>query len=385
MTSTPTPSPTTSTAAAAPSQAGAPAVTTGQLAQLLGATLEGRADLLISSVGSLEEGAPGRLAFVRSQRHAARWAHSDAAAALVTQGVEVNDHDPETRALLFVPSADMAIVELLGRFGPPAPIYAPGVHPSAVVHPAARVAPTAHIGPNCTVSAGAEIADGAVLIAQVHLGAQAKLGERSTCHPGVVIGDRCVIGHDTTLHHNVSVGADGFGYLPHPETKLPVKVPHIGAVRIGNHVEIGAGSAIDRGKFADTVLEDHVKLDNLVQVAHNCFVGAGSILCALTGVGGSVRIGRGVTIGAQSGISDNMSIGDGTMLAAKTGVMHHLPANEIWGGVPAEPGAHWLKAHAAVKKLLPHVGTLRKLAEQDRSADKEPANKDQDDTKSNDT
>jgi len=344
-----------------------PAITTGQLAQMLGATLEGRDDLVVTGVGSLDEGPPGRLAFVRNQRHAARWAHSDASAALVTRGVEIPDHDPETRALLFVPSADMAIVELLQRFGPPAPVYEPGVHPSAVVHPAARVAPTAHVGPNCTVGPHAEVADRAVLVAQVHLGAQARVGAGAVCHPGVVIGDRCRVGEACTLHHNVSVGADGFGYLPHPETKLPVKIPHIGAVTIGDHVEIGAGSAIDRGKFADTVLEDHVKLDNLVQIAHNCHIGAGSILCALTGVGGSVRIGRGVTIGAQSGISDNMSIGDGAMLAAKTGVMHHIPAGEVWGGVPAEPGAHWLKAHAAVKKLLPHVAQLRKLAEQDRA------------------
>ncbi|MEL7473695.1 MAG: UDP-3-O-(3-hydroxymyristoyl)glucosamine N-acyltransferase [Planctomycetota bacterium] len=200
------------------------------------------------------------------------------------------------------------------------------------------------------------------------MGANARVGSHTTLHPGVVLGDRCRVGASTTIHANVAIGGDGFGYVPHPETKLPVKVPHIGAVTIGDHVEIGAGATIDRGKLDDTIIADHVKLDNMVQIAHNVRIGLGTIICAQCGIAGSVTIGKGAVIGAQCGIADNRTLGDGVQLAAKTGVMKDLPPGQIYGGIPSEPGAYWLKAHAAIKKLAPHAGTLAAIAKKSGDA-----------------
>lgn len=358
----------TSSAPEAPARPAGASVTTGQLAALLGARLVGRADLTIRGVGPLDDPARDHLTFIREQRHAARWARSPAVAALVSEGIDIPDHDPEARALLFVPSADMAIVALLERFGPPAPSYEAGVHPSAVVHPSARIDPSAHIGPLCTIDEGAEVGAHAVLVARVHLGQRARVGAHTLCHPGVVIGDRCAVGSHGLFHANVVLGGDGFGFLPHPETRLPVKIPHIGGVRVGDHVEMGPGCTIDRGKFSDTIVEDHVKLDNMVQIAHNCRIGAGSVICAQTGIAGSVTIGRGVTIGAQTGIADNLSVGDGASLAAKSGVMHHIPEGEVWGGVPAQLASQWLKGSAALRRLTPVAASLRKLAAERKDA-----------------
>jgi UDP-3-O-[3-hydroxymyristoyl] glucosamine N-acyltransferase len=329
-----------------------PPLTTGQLAAELGAALSGPADIAITGAESLEMAAPGQIAFVRASKFAKGWPASRASAVLVTRGVELPP-SPGTppRAVLTVADADLAMTRVLELLMPPAPIAAPGVHPSAVVDPSARIDPSAHVGPHATVGAGTTVGPGAVLHAGVRVGAGVAIGADTTLHANVVVQDRCTIGSRCSLHPNVVIGADGFGYRVDPIAKALVKIPHIGTVEIGSNVEIGAGSCIDRGKFGATTIGDGTKIDNLVQIGHNCRVGRSVVICGCAALAGSVTIGDGVMIGGGAGVADNISVGPGARIAAQSGVMNDVTAGETVTGAPALAHRDWARAHIALRRL----------------------------------
>jgi UDP-3-O-[3-hydroxymyristoyl] glucosamine N-acyltransferase len=159
----------------------------------------------------------------------------------------------------------------------------------------------------------------------------------------------------------VSIGADGFGYRPDPQGPGLIKIPHIGTVQVGNGVEIGAGACVDRGKFGATVVGDGAKIDNLVQVGHNCRIGRCAIVCGMTGIAGSVTIGDGAIIGGASGVTDNINIGPGARIGAKSAVMSNVPAGETWTGLPATPHREQMRAWSATKQLSGMLLVLKRL------------------------
>ncbi len=336
--------------------------TTGDLGAALGAEVVGRADLPISDLAPMDRAGPRSLTFIRSAEYARHWGACQAAAALITRGLEAPGHDPAARALLIVDDADLALaraLELIAeREAGPAP--APGTHPSAVVEEGADIAPGAHIGPGCVVRRGAVIGDGATLIAQVFIGRGARIGERVTLHPGVRVLDNCEIGAGTIIHANSVIGADGFGYRPAPDGRSLVKIPHIGSVKIGRDVEIGACSCVDRGKLGATVVGDGTKIDNLVQIGHNSEVGRSVIMCGQSGLGGSVRIGDGCVLGGRVAVIDNLTVGAGTRLAGGAGVMNDVPAGVTWLGAPAQDARIEAANLAAARKLAETLRDMRK-------------------------
>lgn len=355
----------TSTPAAAGPRSSAPAqrleATSGQLAAILSAELVGPADIPLTGLRGLEQAAPTDLSFIRSPRFAHQWAKSRAGAAIVTRGIEVAGHDPRARALLIVADADLAMVQLLEAFAP-RPIRPPaGIHPSSVVDPSARIDPTACIGPLCCIGPGAVIAADAVLHSRITIGAAAHIGQRTELFPGVSVLDRCIVGNDCILHANVSIGADGFGYRPDPSGRGLLKIPHAGIVHIGDHVEIGAGSCIDRAKFDATTIGAGTKIDNLVQIAHNVRIGRGCVICGVTGIAGSVTMGNGVTIGGCCGIADGVRIGDGATLGAKSGLISDLPAGQTWLGFPAREAREQLRNWAAARSLPDLLRRIKKI------------------------
>lgn len=325
--------------------------TAGQVAAMLGAQVVGCADAPITGVSGIDPGKDGALTFIRSERFARKWAASRCSVALVSEGIEVEGHDPDARALIRVPDADLAVIAILGHLTPPTHTPPVGVHPSAVVDDSATIAPTAVVGPLCTVGPGAVIGDNVKLLARVHVGAGARIGDNTTLHPGVVVGDRCVVGARCTLHANVALGADGFGYHPAPGGSGHVKVPHAGIVLIDDDVEIGAGSCVDRAKFGATHIHRGVKIDNLVQIGHGVTIGEHSLICALCGIAGSVTIGKNVTLAGQVGVADNFTIGDGATVAAKSGVICSIPAGESWLGYPARKHSITLQIWGAQTRL----------------------------------
>ncbi|MEQ8844214.1 MAG: UDP-3-O-(3-hydroxymyristoyl)glucosamine N-acyltransferase [Phycisphaerales bacterium] len=335
------------------------ATTTGTLADLLGARLVGPGDIPLADIAPLDKATPGALTFIRDQRHAAGWATSNASAALVTEGVRLDEGDTTDRAILYVDDADRALLTLLEAFAehaaPPTP--EPGIDPSAQVDPTAQVDGAA-IGPMCIVGPGATVGPGAVLVARVTLGPGVSVGAESVLHAGVVVQHGCTIGKHVTLHPGVVVGADGFGYLPGPSG--PVKIPHLGAVVIEDHAEIGANTCIDRGKLADTRIGRGTKIDNLCQIGHNGDIGANVIICGCCSIAGSVTIGDGVTIAGSVGVSDGVTIGQGSTIGARSGVINNVPAGETWLGAPAMPARDAAANYAQFRTLAKDLRSLRK-------------------------
>jgi UDP-3-O-[3-hydroxymyristoyl] glucosamine N-acyltransferase len=327
------------------------AITTGGLAAHLGAELIGRADLPIRGLAIIDDAGPQDLTFIRSAEFARRWAGSRAGGAIVTRGLAVPDHDAASRALLVVPIADVALIRALELFAPPATAPTPGIHPSAAIDPTAEIGPGASIGPHCSIGPGSRIGQGTVLAAGVRIGRAVRIGAHCTLHPAVVIQDRCIVGDHCVFHPGVVIGADGFGYIPSPDGRGVLKVPHIGIVEIGRHVEIGANACIDRAKFGATTVGDGTKIDNLVQVGHNCRIGRACLICGGGGIAGSVTIGDGVIIGGQVGIADNSTIGAGARIGAMSGVNGVIPPGESWVGAPARPASEQLRSWAALGRL----------------------------------
>jgi len=328
-----------------------PPLTTGKLAAELGAALSGPADTAISSAESLDRAGAGHITFIRSAKFAKAWPTSAASAALVTRGIELPAGDGPARAVLTVADADMAMIRVLELLAPPSVVPEPGVHPTAAIDPAATVHPSAHVGPHASIGPGTSVSRGAVLHAGVRLGAGVSIGAHTTLHANVVVQDRCTVGSHCTLHPAVVIGADGFGYRLDPEARALVKIPHIGSVAIGDHVEIGAGSCVDRGKFGATTIGDGTKIDNLVQIGHNCTVGRSVVICGCAALAGSVTVGDGVLIGGGAGVADNIVVHAGARIAAQAGVMNDVPAGEAVCGAPALPQRDWARAHIALRRM----------------------------------
>jgi UDP-3-O-[3-hydroxymyristoyl] glucosamine N-acyltransferase len=335
--------------------------TSGSLASMLGAELVGRGDLVITRLDSLERGGEGTLTFIRSAAFASRWAGSSASAALVTRGFAVPGHNEKTRALLIVENADRAMMKVLALFAPAPEAPRSGVHPTAVIDASARIGAGVSVGPYCVVGAGASIGAGSVLAAHVSVERGASVGEKCTLHSHVSVGERCVIGRGCVLWQGVVIGADGFGYLPSEDGRGVVKVPHIGTVEIGDFVEIGANSCVDRAKFGVTVVGSGTKIDNLVQVAHNCVIGQSCLLCALVGLAGSVTLGDGVVLAGNVVVSDGNTIGAGATVGGRSAVICDIPPRETWLGQPALPASEAAKNYAAARNLAEHVQSMRKL------------------------
>jgi UDP-3-O-[3-hydroxymyristoyl] glucosamine N-acyltransferase len=334
-------------------------ITSGELAALLGAELRGQPSIQLTHIDSLERAAPGALSFIRNGRYAREWASSKASAALVAKDVPLAAIDGEladgpfhgSRALLIVPDADLAMVKALDLFAARPSAPAPGVHPTAAVDPSAKVAASASIGPCCTVGSGATVGEATRLVGNVYVGANAKVGARCTLSPGVSVMDRCVVGDDCTFHPGVAIGGDGFGFRPAPDGGGLVKIPHIGNVVIGDHVEIGANSCVDRAKFGSTTIGSGTKIDNLVQIAHGCRVGRGCVICGHAGLAGSVTVGDGALIGGKVGISDGVEVGAGAKIGAFAGVVNNVPPGAVWMGGPAGPAGEWRRIYAALRRL----------------------------------
>lgn len=343
-------------------------ITTGWLAGQLGAELLGAADVVLSGVDSLEMAGAGDLTFIRDDGFVAGWPGSKAAAAIVTRGGRLADAQAtsDARPRLVVANADVALIRVLQMFAPEQPKHEPGVHASAVVDPTAKVDVTASIGPCCVIGAGAKIGAGAILESNIAIGTDAVVGAGTLLHPGVVIGDRCTVGARCELHANVSIGADGFGYVPNPKPTgahdAVLKIPHIGNVRVGDAVEIGANSCVDRGKFGATTIGDGTKIDNLVQIGHNCRIGKCCLICGHVGLSGSVTLGDGAILAGKVGVSDGITIGAGARVGANSGVMNDVPAGETWFGAPAMPAGTQRRNMVVLRDIAERMKALQKLA-----------------------
>ncbi len=288
----------------------------------------------VHGIAALGSARPGDLSFLGNPKYKAEVARTQASVVLVPP-----DYAGEPRAdqmFLVVAVPSVALARLCARIEqtlqPPPP---PGVHPSAVVAASAQVAPTASVGPLCVIEEGAQVGERVHLQSAVCVGREAVIGEDSRLMSGVRIYAGCRIGRRVRLHANVVIGSDGFGYeLVQGRHE---KVPQIGTAVIGDDVEIGAGSTVDRARFGQTVVGEGTKIDNLVQVGHNVVIGHHCILCAQTGVSGSATIDDYVVLGGQVGVAGHITIGRGVKAGGQAGIAADVAPGTYVNGTPAIP------------------------------------------------
>ncbi len=303
----------------------------------------------ITAPEQLEVAKDSEISFIGNKKYEKLWATSKACVAVVNEDISIEPG--ENRAFIKVKNADLAMSQILELFAHPMPAFETAIHPSAVVDKSAVIGAGTKIGAGCYVGPKVVIGENSTLYPNVTLLDDSTIGNNTVIWSGTVIRERSHIGHHCIIHPNATIGADGFGFRPCPERGL-VKIPQIGNVIIGNGVEIGANSCVDRGKFSSTVIGDGCKIDNLVQIGHNSKLGRFCIMAGNSGLAGSVTLGNGVIIGGSASIKNHTTIGDGAIVGAGSGVTGDIPAGKTMLGYPAVEARDALKQWAILKRLV---------------------------------
>ena len=301
----------------------------------------------IKGLEQIENAGEGELTFIGNLKYSRKWEASKASIAIVYEGIKIEPG--EGKAFIKVKNPDLAMAQVLEVFLPDPPHFDMDIHDTAVIDQSAVLGKGCRVGANSYIGKGAVLGEGVTIYPNVSIFDDTTIGDYTTVWSGTVIRERSIIGKHCIFHSNVSIGADGFGYRPSEQGLT--KIPHIGNVVIGNYVEIGANSCVDRGKFSATVLGDGCKIDNLVQIGHNSVLGKFCIMAGNSGLAGSVTLGDGVVIGGSASIKDHTTIHSGATVGAGSGVMNDVPPGKTVVGYPACDSREMLKQWVALRKL----------------------------------
>lgn len=332
-------------------------MTLGEVAELLGGELHGPADLAISGPVALDCVGPGGIAFAESPRYLSIGEQGGASALLLPANLSST-----LKPYVTVADPRAAFFRLLVTAKRPLPIN-PGIHPTAVVDAQASVDPSAQIGAYAVIERNAKIGPGSKVFAFAYIGERCIIGDDCTIYPHAVLYQDVRLGSRVTVHAGAVLGADGFGYARDGQQRI--KIPQIGSVVVEDDCEVGALTAIDRATVGETNLKRGVKIDNLVQIAHNVSIGQGSVIASQTGIAGSAKVGERVMMAGQVGIADHMTIADDVVLAARSAVLQDIDQAGEYIGTPARPSAEGKKAMLLVSKLPELFQRLRKLERRD--------------------
>jgi UDP-3-O-[3-hydroxymyristoyl] glucosamine N-acyltransferase len=320
-----------------------------EINEVLKGIIIGDTSKMISAPEQLEMAKDTEISFIGNKKYEKLWEKSNACAAIVNEDIAIEPG--ENRAFIKVKNADLAMSQILSLFAPPTPLFSADIHPTAVVDLSAIIGKGTKIGAGSYIGPKVTLGDNVIIYPNVTILDDCSVGKNTVIWSGTVIRERSIIGNDCIFHPNATIGADGFGFRPDPERGL-VKIPQIGNVIIGNNVEIGANSCVDRGKFSSTILGDGCKIDNLVQIGHNCKLGRFCIMAGNSGLAGSVTLGDGVIIGGSASIKDHTTIGDGAIVGAGSGVTGDIPPGKVMLGYPAVEARDALKQWAILKRLV---------------------------------
>jgi UDP-3-O-[3-hydroxymyristoyl] glucosamine N-acyltransferase len=342
-------------------------MTVKEVAEKLGGEASGDVSLEVSALASLLEARSGDVSFFKDTKYARQLAATRASAVLVPAGWQ---GDCPASAVIRVGDPDVACTQVAEWFAPPPVVRKPGIHPSAVIAEGVRLGEDVHVGPWTVIEEGAVIGDRSVVEAQVFIGQRVRLGEACHIYPQVSIREGCLLGRRVILHSGVRIGGDGYGYTPvfRPDGAIAVeKIPQLGIVELGDDVEIGCNTTVDRARFGRTRIGNATKIDNLVQIGHNVQIGDYSGVIAQAGVAGSTHIGSGCIIWAQAGLSGHLTVGDRAQVGPKSGLSKDVPPGEYVLGLPALPKrefANTLLVPRLVEKLKARVAALEARLEE---------------------
>lgn len=319
-------------------------ITIAEIAKLVGGTVVGDASLTIASAAPIRDAGPQCITIADDPRYESKLRQCEAPAVIVAPEFPAGD-----KTQVVVDDVHQAFSKLVNYLDPPVTDTFSGISPqasiatTAVIGEGCTIEPFAVIGENVTLGNNVHVGSGTVVETGCRVGDETRIFARCVLYRKSVIGDRCI------LHSGVVIGANGFGYQT--EDGQHHLSAQLGNVIVGNDVEIGANSTVDRGTYTATCIGNGTKIDNLVMIAHNCQIGAHNLICSQVGIAGSSRTGDYVVLAGQVGIGDHIDIGTGATLAAKSGVMNHVPAKSVYVGIPATPLRDQMKTFAVINKL----------------------------------
>ncbi|NQY10384.1 MAG: UDP-3-O-(3-hydroxymyristoyl)glucosamine N-acyltransferase [Flavobacteriales bacterium] len=330
-----------------------------QVAEMLNGTVDGNPDVYVSTLSKIEEGIEGSISFLSNDLYTPYIYDTDASLVVVNESF-VPEKDIKA-TLIRVKDARESFAALLAYFDPNQKDIR-GIHPSSVIAEGVEIDESNFVGACCVIESGAKIGKNVKLYAQVFIGENAVIGDNTIVLAGAKILYRCELGADIIIHPGVVIGGDGFGFAPNSENNY-AKVPQIGNVIIEDHVEIGSNTTIDRATLGSTIIRKGVKLDNLIQIAHNVEIGENTVMAAQVGIAGSTKLGKNCMMGGQSGLIGHITLADGVMIAGQSGVGKSVEKEgEVLIGSPAIPKTDYgrtLVIAKRVPKLIEEVKLLK--------------------------
>ena len=335
-----------------------------EIATLIGGKVEGNDNIIITGASGIKEAKEGDLTFLADLKYAPLLEVTKAAAVVVEKGLKT----PTSKPLIRVENPSLAFARLVDLFVPSKVKFAPGVHKKAVVSKKATLGKGVYVGPYAVIEDGAVVGERSVIRSGVYIGHKARLGTGCHLYPGVTIREGCVIGNRVIIHCGTVIGSDGFGYVA--VKGIHHKIPQIGTVLIEDDVEIGANVTIDRARFDKTIIHKGTKIDNLVQIAHNCEIGENTIIVAQVGISGSTSIGKNAILAGQVGVVGHVTIGDNTVIGAKGGVSKSVPSNSFYVGIPTMDARDFKRSHAVFTRLPSIVARMKALETKVESLEK---------------
>lgn len=324
-------------------------LTTKEICSLIGGELEGSPDLEITTINKIENASKGSISFIADEKYSKYLKNTNASAIIVdaNESFKVNGHD---YALIKVENVYVALTRLLKHIETEN-IERKGISNLSFVSKNTKIEDSASVGAFSYISENSQIGKNTNISTHVFIGKDVTIGDNVNIYPGVKIYNGCIVGNNCSIHANTVIGSDGFGYKPNSKGEYE-KIPQVGRVILEDNVDIGANTVIDRATFGETVIAKGVKLDNLIQIAHNVEIGENSVIAALTGIAGSTKLGKNNIVGGQVGFSDHITIADGNMFQAQSGIIQNIKSEN--GRYQGSPGIDYythMKSSVLFKKL----------------------------------
>lgn len=331
-----------------------------QVAHILNGELEGDGSLAVSTISNIEEGQAGSITFLSNLKYEPYLYNTSATAVIVSKSLELKE--PVKTALIRVDDPYASFTTLLAEYQRLTSVIKSGLESPNFISPSAKIGEDVYIGAFAYIGEGAVIGDGVQIYPQTYVGDHVKIGEKSILYPGVKIYSNCEVGSKCTIQAGAILGSDGFGFAPQADGTYQ-SIPQLGKVIVEDHVDIGANTVIDCATFDATVIKSGVKLDNLIQVAHNVEIGENTVIAAQAGISGSTKIGKQCVIGGQAGIVGHLKLDDGTKVQAQSGMTKNTKPDSAWYGSPAITYNNYVKSYAIFRKLPDVIKRLGDLEE----------------------